>query len=204
MQRQDEELFTTTVEDNKYSIYRICRIYAVPPIEAQDLFQEVVYQIWKSLPDFEEKSNINTWIYKIALNVCMRSKNQLSKGNPITVRLESIEFNFQFSTLISELKSKMSEFETNSIKSDITQIKSSWNQYKEKVSQFEKKSITSDLKMITEFIKKTLQKMKLKQYTLILSTIHYETNLYCLIIHKIKNILILKERKLVNENSIRH
>ncbi|SFB54245.1 hypothetical protein [Algoriphagus aquimarinus] len=72
------------------------------------------------------------------------------------------EINFQFSTLISELKSKMSEFETNSIKSDITQIKSSWNQYKEKVSPFEKKSIASDLKMITEFIKKILQKMKLK------------------------------------------
>jgi len=93
MQRQDEEIFTKLLEDNKYSIYRICRIYAVPPIEAQDLFQEVVFQIWKSLPNFEEKSNISTWIYKIALNVCTRSKNQLSKGNLITVRLASIEFN---------------------------------------------------------------------------------------------------------------
>ncbi len=79
--------------------------------------------------------------------------NNSSKGEKI---------NFQFSNLIGELKSKMSEFETNSIKSDITKVKSSWKQYKGKVSQFEKNSIARDLKLISEFLKKILQKMKLK------------------------------------------
>ena len=92
MQRQEEADFTKLLEDNKYSIFRICRIYAVAPIEAQDLFQEVVFQIWKSLPNFKEESNISTWVYKIALNVCARSKDQLSKRNLNTVRLESLEF----------------------------------------------------------------------------------------------------------------
>ena len=92
MQRQEELIFKKILEDNKNSIYRICRIYAVAPIEPQDLFQEVIIQIWKSLPNFKEKSSINTWIYKIALNVCLRSKDQLKKGNSNTFRLESIEF----------------------------------------------------------------------------------------------------------------
>jgi len=92
MQRQEEKVFKKILDDNKYSIYRICRIYTVPPVESQDLFQEVVFQIWKSLPNFKEKSNVSTWVYKIALNVCARSKNQLKKGNINTVRLESVEF----------------------------------------------------------------------------------------------------------------
>ena len=92
MERQEELIFEKILEDNKDSIYRICRIYAVSPIEPQDLFQEVTFQIWKSLPNFKEKSSIGTWIYKIALNVCIRSKNQLKKGSSKTIRLESIEF----------------------------------------------------------------------------------------------------------------
>ena len=91
MQRQEELVFKKILDENKHSIYRICRIYAVSPIEPQDLFQEVVFQIWKSLPSFKENSSMNTWIYKIALNVCTRRKQQL-KGNRETVRLESIEF----------------------------------------------------------------------------------------------------------------
>ena len=92
MQRQEELVLEKILDDNKHSIYRICRIYAVSPIEPQDLFQEVVVQLWKSLPSFKENSSMNTWIYKIALNVCTRRKQQLKKGNIETVRLESIEF----------------------------------------------------------------------------------------------------------------
>lgn len=92
MQIQEEKVFKKILDDNKYSIYRICRIYTIPPVEAQDLFQEVIFQIWKSLPNFKKKSNVNTWVYKIALNVCTRSKNRLNKGNINTVRLESVEF----------------------------------------------------------------------------------------------------------------
>ena len=92
MQGQEELVLNKILEENKHSIYRICRIYAVSLLEPQDLFQEVVIQIWKSLPSFKENSSINTWIYKIALNVCNRKNQQLKKGYNETVRLKSIEF----------------------------------------------------------------------------------------------------------------
>ncbi len=92
MQNQEEQIFTQILEDNKGRIYRICRIYAVSPIEPQDLFQEVVFHIWKSYATFKGKSNISTWIYKIALNVCNRSKMQFERNNSKTTRLESIQF----------------------------------------------------------------------------------------------------------------
>lgn len=77
---------------NKEKIYRICRVYATPPIEPKDLFQEVAYQIWKSLPSFKGKSNVDTWVYRIALNVCMRSKLKLERNSIKTDRFDSIEF----------------------------------------------------------------------------------------------------------------
>ena len=84
--------FNQIIEENKHKIYRICKIYAVAPIEPQDLFQEVVFQIWKSLEDFKGKSSIDTWVYKIAINVCLRSKMKFDKGNNKTERFESIHF----------------------------------------------------------------------------------------------------------------
>ena len=92
MPNKDQLIFNQILEDNKNTIYRICRIYAVSPIEPQDLFQEVIIHIWKSYSTFKGKSNVNTWIYKIALNVCSRSKMKLDRSNNKLVQFESIQF----------------------------------------------------------------------------------------------------------------
>ncbi|CAM1343408.1 RNA polymerase sigma factor [Tenacibaculum amylolyticum] len=91
MQYQQNQTFEEVIETNKLKIFRICRIYAVNPITAEDLFQEVIYQIWKSYTSFKGKSSISTWIYKIALNVCIRFKEKLDKKNGKTVRLDGIQ-----------------------------------------------------------------------------------------------------------------
>ena len=54
----------------------------------------------------------------------------------------------QFSKLVNELKNNMSQWEKDSIKSDVDKIKSSWEEYKEDVSQWEKDSIKSDVSKI--------------------------------------------------------
>lgn len=87
-----QDNFEQLLKENKDKIYRICRIYAAAPIEPQDLFQEVVFQIWKSLPNFKGKSSIDTWVYRIALNVCLRSKMKLDKSNQNTTRFDAIHF----------------------------------------------------------------------------------------------------------------
>ncbi|MDC8004266.1 sigma-70 family RNA polymerase sigma factor [Aureisphaera galaxeae] len=92
MQNQPKQTFEEIIEANKGRIYRICRIYAVNPIEPEDLFQETVVQIWKSYDSFKGKSSISSWIYRITLNVCLRSKGRLDKKNDKTMRLDSIQF----------------------------------------------------------------------------------------------------------------
>lgn len=90
--QNDDTFFEEILERNKYKIYRICNIYSVSPIEPQDLFQEVVFEIWKSLKNFKGKSSIDTWIYKITVNVCLRKKMKFDKNNSKTDRFESIHF----------------------------------------------------------------------------------------------------------------
>jgi len=87
-----QDTFETVLESNKDKIFRICRIYAMAPIEPQDLFQEVAYQIWRSLESFKGKSSINTWVYRITLNVCLRAKKKSKKHYEKFSSLESIQF----------------------------------------------------------------------------------------------------------------
>lgn len=84
--------FEEAIEVSKEAIFRICRIYAVDPIEPQDLFQEVVFQSWRSFPSFKGNSNLSTWIYRIALNVCMNAKHKLNQKNEKTTHLDSVQF----------------------------------------------------------------------------------------------------------------
>tara|TARA_R110002167_G_scaffold115853_20_gene290528 strand:+ start:3670 stop:4173 length:504 start_codon:yes stop_codon:yes gene_type:complete len=92
MEKLTTERFEQLLKYNKGKIYRICKIYAVSPLEPQDLFQEVIFSIWKSISTFKGNSSIDTWIYRITLNVCLRSKQKLEKKNYKTVQLESIQF----------------------------------------------------------------------------------------------------------------
>ena len=86
------ETFEQILENNKEKIYRICKIYTVSPLEPQDLFQEVIFAIWKSFSALKRNSSIDTWIYRITLNVCLRSKQKSEKTYNKTLQLESIQF----------------------------------------------------------------------------------------------------------------
>jgi hypothetical protein len=74
------------------------------------------------------------------------------------------KINFQFSTLIEELKAHTSQWEKDSIKSDVAKIKSSWKQYKGNVSQWEKDSIARNLSKMSQLLKKCLKKLKRKKF----------------------------------------
>lgn len=52
-------------------IIKICRAYTETEQDFEDYYQEVCLQIWRSRDSFQEKSNWATWVYRIALNVCM-------------------------------------------------------------------------------------------------------------------------------------
>ena len=56
----------------------IVRSYARGADES-DLFQEMLLQIWKGLPGFEDRSSKNTWVYRVALNTAMTYRRNDSR-----------------------------------------------------------------------------------------------------------------------------
>jgi len=69
--QQQEAYFNELVKANHASIYRICRAYLYEASHADDLYQEILYQIWTSMQSFKERSKISTWIYRIAVNTAI-------------------------------------------------------------------------------------------------------------------------------------
>ncbi|MFT4849652.1 MAG: RNA polymerase sigma-70 factor (ECF subfamily) [Sediminicola sp.] len=53
-------------------VYRQCIGYINDPDAAKDLAQETFVKVWLQLPNFRNESSINTWIFRIAANTCLR------------------------------------------------------------------------------------------------------------------------------------
>jgi RNA polymerase sigma-70 factor (ECF subfamily) len=86
-----EEDFINIIKDNKLRIYRMCKFYASRDYEPEDLFQEVIYQVWKSRENFKGKSKLSTWVYRIALNVCYKSIITHEKKKETFVKLDHLK-----------------------------------------------------------------------------------------------------------------
>jgi RNA polymerase sigma-70 factor (ECF subfamily) len=75
-----EEDFVRLIEANRQRILRICRVYAWTPQDEEDLYQDILFQIWRGLPKLQERVYANTWLYRVALNTAIsfvrRNKSQ--------------------------------------------------------------------------------------------------------------------------------
>ena len=65
---------------------RIAGVYAGPDGEEDDLYQEILTQVWRSLPSFRGNSASGTWLYRVALNTALtwrrKTKRQDSRRAP--------------------------------------------------------------------------------------------------------------------------
>jgi RNA polymerase sigma factor (sigma-70 family) len=90
MKKQQETIFLNGLEQNREKLFRICSIYSKDDEDAKDLFQEVLVHIWRSVSTFKANSAIGTWMFRVALNVCLRFKSKHTKNQNRFIRLDSI------------------------------------------------------------------------------------------------------------------
>ena len=90
MKKELETIFLKALELNQEKLFRICSIYARDDEDAKDLFQEVLVHVWRSMSTFKGNSAIGTWMFRIALNVCLRFKSKHTKNQNRFIRLDSI------------------------------------------------------------------------------------------------------------------
>lgn len=80
-----EKQFSQTVTEQKSTIYTVCYMFSQDADEVSDLFQEVLLNLWKGFDGFEHRSDIRTWVYRVALNTCITHDRK--KRRTPTVRL---------------------------------------------------------------------------------------------------------------------
>ena len=67
----DEHRFLELVNENRNRILKVCRVYAWNAADQDDLYQEILFQIWRGLPALKEKQFANTWLYRVAINTAI-------------------------------------------------------------------------------------------------------------------------------------
>jgi RNA polymerase sigma factor (sigma-70 family) len=85
-----KRLFSEIMEGNKQKILRICFVYASNKEDQKDLFQEVALNIWKSLPSFRHQSSVDTWVYRVCLNIAIQYAMKRNKTRRSLVDIEGI------------------------------------------------------------------------------------------------------------------
>lgn len=81
--------FLPLIRTHEALIRRVCRLYQQDADDRQDLFQEIVLQLWRAWPRYVPgAAKVSTWLYRVALNVAISDLRQRTR-RPAAARLDA-------------------------------------------------------------------------------------------------------------------
>ena len=85
-----ETAFTQMIKEHKSTIYTVCFMFSKDSDEVNDLFQEVLINLWQGFASFEGKSKIDTWIWRVSFNTCISQerKKKRTATIPLTMGID--------------------------------------------------------------------------------------------------------------------
>ena len=86
-----EKEFSQVIKDNQGLIIKISRMYTNTLEDEEDLFQEIVLQLWRSYDTFKGQSKISTWMYRVALNTAITLFRKTTRS-PKTDELQAFHY----------------------------------------------------------------------------------------------------------------
>jgi RNA polymerase sigma-70 factor, ECF subfamily len=82
-----ESLFRSWVTEHGGAILKVARAYTLNADDCQDLVQEILLQVWRSLPQFQGRASASTWLYRVALNTALdwnrKERRRRARQRPI-------------------------------------------------------------------------------------------------------------------------
>lgn len=101
--------FTQIIKEHKSTIYTVCFMFSKDSDEVSDLFQEILINLWKGYESFQNRSSIETWIWKVSFNTCIsyKRKKQRRATLPLTMDINLFEDNDEDSKQIRQLYSRI-------------------------------------------------------------------------------------------------
>ncbi len=74
-----EDTLLALLQSHDAAMRRIAGVYAGTDGEEDDLYQEILTQVWRSLPSFRGNSTAGTWLYRVALNTALTWRRKATK-----------------------------------------------------------------------------------------------------------------------------
>jgi RNA polymerase sigma-70 factor, ECF subfamily len=66
-----ESVFQSWLIEHGGTVLKVARAYTLTTEDCQDLAQEILLQVWRSLPQFHGRASASTWSYRVALNTAL-------------------------------------------------------------------------------------------------------------------------------------
>jgi RNA polymerase sigma-70 factor, ECF subfamily len=66
-----EAVFRRWLHEYGGAVLKVARAYTLTAEDCQDLAQEILLQVWRSLPQFQGRASASTWVYRVALNTAL-------------------------------------------------------------------------------------------------------------------------------------
>ena len=91
--KESEQQYAELVKAQKSTIYTVCYMFSKDEDEVNDLFQEVLVNLWKGFGSFEGRSDARTWVYRVSLNTCISDdrKKKRRKTVPLSMDINLFE-----------------------------------------------------------------------------------------------------------------
>lgn len=70
--------FERLIMEHKSSIYSVCFMFEPSRADADDLFQEILINLWNGYANFRGEASERTWIYRVSMNTCISYKRKKS------------------------------------------------------------------------------------------------------------------------------
>jgi RNA polymerase sigma-70 factor (ECF subfamily) len=84
----DHPTFLAQLQAHQKILYKVAYLYGRTEADRQDLVQEIIVQLWRSVASFDGRSALSTWIYRVALNVAISERREASRRPVAAVALE--------------------------------------------------------------------------------------------------------------------
>lgn len=89
--REQQYIFNEWLQQHTALFFKVIRAYAFSAMDRDDLFQEIMIQVWRSVPTFKKESTVSTWLYRIAFNTAIKWSQKEKKHLPANEKVEIAE-----------------------------------------------------------------------------------------------------------------
>jgi len=84
-----ESFFCEIAGSHKGIFWKVARTYCAVPGEQEDLIQEILIQVWKSMDKYNDSYALSTWLYRISINTAISYYRKHTRMAQVKVRVEN-------------------------------------------------------------------------------------------------------------------